>query len=456
LKQLLKFFWTLHSKDDKLTFFFSLFFPLLFSIILYIFSMILHPSNFFLINSLVISYSVLWLLTWLIILSNTAIFEILIKNNEVYQKNKDEIKETIHNLIKKRQIGKFTFPQLFHFSIFSIYFMELSTLLFFIKNDLYTFSYLFWISIIFLALFLNKIRNLSIGLQESNFATYNLAFSLIFSTFIWYALIFLNGSKIFQINNLNFNEIITLMMAFTSGIMLPIIILVIDKIYLRNRSGNKGRAVGWGHLINRTTLAYEFILLFLFVYFVLFLTTDVNLFSIGILANSMFLFSFFLFLLVFTIIILALIPSIFLRSYIDYFLRSITDWEKFFKTLFNDKNKDESPGKLIKIIGICKAVSINEKYKENFCNFNQHFLLNDTLHNQDIDIISLKEKNPIIGTKKIVNELNEIMLIGEMKYVLDDTTLNPNNNRISKLIIAYHVEDQKLLPIAINKTTKSS
>jgi len=454
MKQLLNFFWTLHSRDDKLTFFFSLFFPLPFSLFLYIFSMILHPSNFLLINSLVISYSVLWLLTWLIILSNTAVFEILIKNNEVYQKNKDEIKETIHNLIKKRQSGKFTFPQLFHFSIFSIYFIELSIILFFIKNDLYTFTYLFWISIIFLALFINKIRNLSIGLQESISVTYNLAFSLIFSSFIWYALIFLNGSKIFQINNLNFNETITLMIAFTSGIILPIIILIIDKIYLRNRSDNKRSAAGWGHLINRTTLAHEFIILFLSIYFILFLTTDVYLFSIGILAGSMFLFSFFLFFLIFTFIILALIPSIFLRSFIDYFLRSITDWKNFFTVLFNDKNKDDSPGKLIKIIGVCKAVSINEKYKEKFCDFNQHFLLHDPLHNQDIDIISLKEKNPIIGTKRIVNELNEIMLIGEMKYVLDDTTLNPNDNRISKLIIAYHVEDQKAHSAAISGASK--
>jgi len=443
MKQLLRFFWTLHSSDDKLTFLFSLFFPLMFSLFLYTFSMTLHPSNFSLINSLVISYSFLWLLTWLIILINATFFEIRIKNNEVYQKNKDKIKETILNLIKNRQFGKFTFPQLFHFSIFSIYFIELSIILFFIKNDLYTFTYLFWIFIIFLALLLNKIRNLSIGLQESISATYNLAFSLIFSSIIWYALIFLNGSKIFQVNNLNFNEIMTIIIAFTSGILLPIIILIIDKIYLRNRSDNKGSSVGWGHQVNRTTLAYEFIILFLSIYFILFLTTDVYLFSIGILVKSTFIFSFFLFLLLITVIIFAIIPSIFLRSFIDYFLRSIIEWRKFFEAFFNDQNKDKSPGKLIKIIGVCKAVSINEKYKEKFCNFNQHFLLHDSFDNQDIDIISLKEKNPLIGTKRIVKELNEIMLIGEMKYVLDDATLDPGNNRISKLIIAYHVEPIK-------------
>ena len=68
------------------------------------------------------------------------------------------------------------------------------------------------------------------------------------------------------------------------------------------------------------------------------------------------------------------------------------------------------------------------------------FLLEIDDSRENIDVISLEEKKPLRKTKKILRESDELIIIGEMKSILDDDTLVPCDDRISEIILAYHIE----------------
>jgi len=145
-----------------------------------------------------------------------------------------------------------------------------------------------------------------------------------------------------------------------------------------------------------------------------------------------------------TIYFLFLTFLIFLSIYypVELFIKNIKEWSQFF-TCYKNSNINRIENiykKPIKIIGTVRSISINELYRKKYDGFHQHFLIEIEDSREDIDVISLIERNPFHKTLPLVSESDRVMIIGEMKAILDDSNLIPDDNRISDIIIAYHIE----------------
>lgn len=81
------------------------------------------------------------------------------------------------------------------------------------------------------------------------------------------------------------------------------------------------------------------------------------------------------------------------------------------------------------------------KYRKKFDkDYNQHFLFDINDEDKPIDVISLEEITPLGDYHSIVRENEELVIIGELKSILDDEAIFKEDNRVSRLFIAHHIE----------------
>jgi len=431
----LKFIYTIQNKEEKISFFYWLLFPLFFSILLYFFSVIHSPEDTTLIFSIIISYIVTWAITLFLLYIYFYFFCKHIKKTYMFETNKKEFGKTIKFLIKNRIFGNLTFPEIISASIFLLYLLELSMIIFLIKDEIYPFAYLFLFFAIIFSIFLNKIRNIIIGIQEGYLKTYSLMCFLVISFLSFFALIFFNG---LDTKNWDFSVLLYILSPF----IVPIITAVIQWTLLKNKTKQKSERVGWSRLLNFSTISLELLLSFFTVYIIFFFTVSTSVLALGIIFNSVLIIIISLVSIFACIFMIVILPFIFLKNFAHYFVTSIIYWKLFFDC-YNNKPMTRlinGSNKLVKYVGKCKAVSINERYRKKIHMFNQHYLLEIEDSKEYVDVISLEEKNPLIFTKKYVKEGEEVKIIGKIKSSLEDETFFPNENRISEFILAYHTE----------------
>jgi hypothetical protein len=306
-------------------------------------------------------------------------------------------------------------------------------IIFLIKNDFYQFTIFYFFTTLLFSIFINKIRNISIGLQESGFKTFSLTFFLFLSFFTFFMLIFYKG---FDASKWD--------VSILSPLIVPIVIAIVNQAFLRNRPKPKGEIVGWSRLLTTSTIIMEFIVSFLAVYLLLFIIVAGHLFALGIISESIAIVNFGIISIILCMVLLIILPLIFFNDFSRYFTRSLIDWKIFFNCYYeNSSNKQEIENyKLVKLTGTCKAISISDKYRKYFYNYNQHFLLQLNNTEKNIDVVSLDEKNPFKFTKKMVSEGDKIEVIGKFKSSLNDESFSSKTTRISEYFITYHIEPQ--------------
>jgi len=432
---------SLHSKVERFTLFYWLFFPLFLCFWLSIISIIFPLQDKTLIFLIIISYLVTWIITLLLILYSFYIFYYYVKKTKQYDTNKKDFGKTINYLIKNRFFSNLTVPDFIVGTLFFLYFFELFMIIFLIKNDFYQFAIFYFFTTLLFSMFINKIRNISIGLQESEFKTFSLTIFLFLSFLTFFILIFYKG---FDANKWD--------ISILSPLIVPIVVAIIDRAFLRNRPKQKGERVGWSRLLITSTIIMEFIISFLAVYLILFIIVGGHLFALGIISGSMAIVYFGIISIILCIVLLIILPLIFFNDFSRYFTRSLTEWKIFFDCYYKGlPNKQEKETyKLVKLIGTCKAISISDKYRKYFHNYNQHFLLQLEDPERNIDVVSLEEKNPFKFTKKIVNEGDKIEVIGKFKSSLNEESFSSKKTRISDYFIAYHIEPQYIEKTNLN------
>lgn len=429
----LKFIFSLNSKEEKIPFICWFLFPLFFSSIIYGIALLFPPEDFLTIYSLIISYILSWLITLFLLTIYLYFFYEHIKKVNKFDDCKNEFGKTINFLMKNRVFGNLSYVDFITSSIFLLYILELFLIIFLIKND-YTSAYIFLFSAIFLSIFVNKIRNITVGIQEGFFKSYSLMFFLSFSFLSFFAIISLNG---IDIENWDFSVLIYMLSPF----LVPIITAIVEWALLKNRPKHKSEKVGWSRLLNLPTIVSEGLLSFFTAYLIFLLIASSSVLAIGLLSGSILIIGITLISIAACIILTVILPWAFFRDFASYFVKSVIDWNRFIDRYNNqpiDCLSKESTN-LVKIIGKCKALSINEKYRKKIHGFNQHYLLEIEKSKEKIDVISLEEKNPLIFTKKNIREGDEIKIIGKIKSSLNDETFS-SEERVSKYLLAYHTE----------------
>ena len=417
--------------------------PLFLSLILYIISFSLYIE---ILDYRVKGYLILiWLLSSFLFLILLFIFCRGIYKQENYRLNKNKIAISIEFLLKNR-FKESDFFGYFLGSLIVIYFILTTTpfIIEYYQNNLFV-SFVIFLTILMLFLFLaSQLRNSFVGLQENAFnrllAIFSLGLIWIFYFSLHFYFILPQESRgNFDIVQIISTNVIWLIPALIS-ITIPIFLFYIERKL--KKKFPKREIKGWEKA--SPTILEELILCYFFLMHLL------NISLLLILVEKD----------VTDAIIRALVIAIalmyfgviyFSRSVLDKITKSFTknmiDWSEFIEC-YNSQpvnNVEQYREHLIKISGKCKAVSINEKYRNKFEDFNQHFLLEIGHSKADpIDVISLEEKKPLRTTKKIIRESDEIIIIGELKSVLDDETLKYNENRISPLLLSNHIELKKM------------
>jgi len=432
---LLKFLYSLHDKEEKNSFISWIFFPLLFSMFLGIFLLFFPTQNDSAIIHLIYSYVIIWVFTLLFLFISFYFLYYHCKKDRRFGENKNEIRETITNLIDKRSYTKIKFIEFFDSIIPIIYLLELFITINFIKNDIDLLSPIFLFTIFLLGLMLSKVKNLFTGFQEGWFERYSLLIFLSSASIFYLWAIFLRQEDIFRVD-LNFLFLI----------IIPFIPVLIEKIIIRPRLKQKKENIGFSHYMNSTTLIMEFIFSFLFVFIILSIVIVGYLLGLFVITKIFSLLIITLFFLLPSILIIMMVCYTFLSDFSYSFVKNIFDWRKFFDC-YNSPSIEhllDSSDDLIKAEGRCRAISIKETYRKKIDSYNQHIYFELNSSKEDIDVICLEEKNPFYNSKKELVESDKIMLIGKIKSALDDEYFYPNDNRINDYILAYHVE--KILP----------
>lgn len=432
----IKYILSLMNKKQRWFLYLSIFSPLIISFFLYILSLgfrieiiDIHLKNFLI---------VAWLLTIILFFILFGLFCFSLSRNSLYKLSKTKINCSVQNLIKNRLKPGMNFGYILGLVIITYYVLVTAPIFLQKYYDLYTFIIGLFLPFLFLNLFFTTLlKNLFVGLQERAFSRYLSIFSLMM---IW--IFYYSAHLFFKIpQNSNFlqelNKNAYWIIPMISSMFIPFLLYVYDKKTKSKYPKKEKKA--WEKTIYSSTLIEELFLCYLFLLHILAISISLIIISevpfdlkLGIVGMIS----------LFWIIIVVVGHSP-LSKLSEVFVKNMNDWNYFFE-IYNGhpiKKLGSSSKQLKKISGKCIALSVNENYREKIENFSQHFLLEIDESKELIDVISLDEKKPL-KNKKIVEELDEIILIGRMITILDDENLHINKNRISKAIIAYHVENK--------------
>lgn len=433
----LKFIWFKINKREKGILFLTIMSPLIFSFLLYLLSFV----NIEIIDPRLKYYLiVMWLFPFSFFLIISSIFLFYCTRNEDFKKNKSRIIGSVVNLPKNRLKDLEKLTVIVAIAILTFYFLELTPiLLVYYQYNVFTSSLIFSSFLFLFLLSINLLVNIFTGLREKGFNRYFIFVPLFFVWLIYYVLIL---SKILPLNLDDDFNLLNMFIENTFWII-PTIISIIIAFFLGRGKLKKNlpekAKVGWEKSIYPFALVVEvFLCLDLLLNLVL-LETSLDILSIENFSMVLT----FLAILIAIAIIADLYVGFFILSYPStLFINNMIDWSKFFECYNGPTITElgEYPKSLIKISGKCRAISIKEKYRKKYESFNQHFLLEVDDSREDIDVISLEETNPFINTKPLVRESDNITIVGEMKSILNDEILFPNDNRISDLILAHHIE----------------
>lgn len=432
--ELLTFFKSLTTKKQRFWLYAIIASPLIASTILYMISSIFHLE---IIDVRLKTYLILmWLASVIFFAPLFFLFCYFCIRNPDFERNKFKIKNSVLQLLENRLKKQRSFATFLSFSIICFYTLTLIPIITsFYRNNIFS-SITAILPFLFLFLLFAKVlRNVFLGLRENVLSKYFIVLSL-FSVWIIFYLFNLpiKFNKNFNLTSISTNIanwVIPVILTFIFALIIPILQKNLKKTYPKREVAGWEKSILSFDLISELVLSYSF-LSFLFSLNLLLIVIDpqgVNTQIIIILIIFLYIGTFF-------------INFIYLNHLTASFIKNIVKWDEFFKC-FNGpvmKKLGENHQKLIKISGKCKAISIDEKYREKFDGFNQHFLLTIDDSEETVDVISLEEKVSFKDSIPLVREFGEIILIGELKYVLDDEILNPHENRISKLILAYHIE----------------
>jgi len=432
MKEIFRFINSLFSCKQKIVLVVSLLFPLILAGILFLIS---WRFGFDLPSKDIKIYLVLmWVVS---VISFSMFFLFFIFHASMYRKfqpNLAKISNSIVNLLENRLVDRQNFYIFLCFSILSYYFLTLLPYIIEINKD-NIFSITMTIPIFFiLTLFLSFIRNTYIGLREKYFNRFSVPILLIF---IWASFYLINISSIINIS-LNSTDVVKIIKDNIYW-FIPLIVAVVFFIFEKFKARYPKKIIHrWERSLTNSDLLQDFFLSWIFIGLLTILTLLTKVIpAIGLinLQPTFVVMSSFIGLIV-------LASYFFVKPYAYSFIKNMINWDEFFNSYQGAFSTylNQSYGELIKIKGECTSISVNEKYQDKFEYFNQHFLLKVNGTEQLIDVISLEEKTSFRNYLPIVSEGNSLLIIGELKSILDDDFLVPINLRVSNVVIAHHVE----------------
>jgi len=430
--EIFRFFKSLTTKKQRYCLYTTITLPMIVSGFLFLLSIFFHIE---IIDVRLKQYLIfMWINSIIFFSSLLLIFSFFCSRNPDFQKNKMKIANSTIQLLKYRLKKTSNFMSFLCIMVFCFYVLNLIPIITsFYKNNLNS-SIITIIPLLFIfLLFYFILRNIFMGFRENFITRY---FPIIFLLSIWIIYFWLNlNIKFYDIFNMtNFaNWMVPVLLGFLFTLILPVIQGNLKKIYPKRKIAEWEKSILPFDIFSECMISFG-----LFGFLII-----LNLYLAVIDSKGSIIQSLTIIIIIFYVSIL-FIYFLYLKFLSDTYIKKIINWDEFFKCYTGSVTKklDETHSKLTKISGKCKAISINEKYRDKFEYFNQHFLLQIDNSEDTIDVISLNEKIPFKNSETLVREFDEIIVVGEIKSVLDDDILKPKENRISKLILAHHIESK--------------
>ena len=388
----------------------------------------------------------MWLLTMIVFSGLFLMFVVHANGDGKYKENKRQISFSIRNLLKNRlgnedknrnNLGIFL-----SIIIIMYYVLTLTPYIIEYYNDT-AFSAIWWLigPLCVLVIFTLRVKNIFIGLREK---TINRYLGIVSFLSVWLIFLWLNFSSKIKIASTEGADLVQILMEnanwFIPVIITSIIAVIIFLSETKLRKTYPKRTIyKWEKSMKIFDLVTEMVFSFVFLILLILLVLFMGIISISGSSNVQ---QSFLIIIIFMIASIFLMGYTYLKNYAASFIENMIKWYEFFKC-YNGKSTGISKkdyGRLIKLTGKCEAISINDKYRKKFDDYNQHFLIDINGEDKLIDVISLEEKTPLGDYYPIVRENNELVIIGELKSILDDEAVFKENNRVSRLIIAHHIE----------------
>jgi hypothetical protein len=359
-----------------------------------------------------------------------------------YENKRAIIAESISNLVDNKLRNRNEIVTFLCFIIFTYYWITLIPL--FVKynqNDIYGSIMTIITPIILFAFFIHIIRNIFIGFREKRINRYSFSSLIFFVIIVYY---WLNLQNILQIKTIEGNKIIEILSENAHWVV-PFVISTIIAIVLfyieRKLKYKYPKRIIWRW--ERSLTIFDIFPEIIFAYIFLSIIVLSNLLSdIALISDFPETQRLLLVVVVIFSIMILILANFILKLFSNSFIDNMIKWNEFFEC-YNGESITSIGNyyqQLIKVKGKCRALSIDEKYRKKHEFFNQHFYIEIDGAHEDIDVISLEEKTPFKKYTPLVSESDHIILIGEMKSILDDESLFPSENRISEIIIAHHVE----------------
>jgi len=384
---------------------------------------------------------IMWIYSSVFALICLFFFFHLLKEDKSYGEEKSKIIITLKDLLKNRIPENVDFCEFCGFIILVYYLLALTPRLISFFKEIEVATMMYFVILFLFTIFLDIIINYFSGFQEKKVNRFLILMPILGILTLYY-LIFINDfiNDIIDFENLDIVTILQQFLTYFIPILIPLLSIYIA-YWIRKNSMPKKPIKAWEQSINRSLIAPEFLMLLCFLLNLLIIFTIAELVNVYHISPINILTT----ITIMTLIFLLYCSALCLLSFaypVELFLKNIKEWSQFFNCYKNSNLKriENIYKKPIKIIGKVRSISVDESYKKKYDSFHQHFLIEIEDSREDIDVFSLLERNPFRKTLSLVSETDRVTIIGEMKAILDDSNLIPDDNRISDIIIAYHIE----------------